>query len=94
MLIRVLKDCRKVNDVSFRSLQPVQSREAVENTHWSQELLCKRRYLEYKDLKDLSLPALAKFPGTKKIWEIFFLKPSPELKSLSFLKPIKLITCL
>jgi len=89
MFIRALKYCRKVNNVLFRSLQPVHSREAVESTHWSQELLCKGRYLEYKDLEVLSFPALAKFPVTKKIWEIFFLKPSPELRCISFLKPYK-----
>lgn len=46
VVVKVLKYCRKTHEVLFRSLQPVQSREAVEKTQWSRELLCKRRYLE------------------------------------------------
>lgn len=51
------------------------SLEAVQNTRWSQELLCKRSCLEYTGMKVLSLAALGKFSGTKKTWEIIFLKP-------------------
>lgn len=75
VLVKVLKYCRNIHEVLFRSLQPVHSRETVENTHWSQELLYKRRFLEYTDMKVLSLAALVKFSGTKKTWEIIFLKP-------------------
>lgn len=74
VLVKVLKYCRKIHEVFLRSLQPVHSREAVGNTHWSQELLCKRRYLKPTGMKVLSLAALVNFSGTKKIREIIFLK--------------------
>lgn len=70
------------------------SLEAVENTHWSQELLCKRSYLEYTDMKVLSLAALVKLSGTKKTWDTIFLKPILCWGVSLFWKPVKLIACL